>query len=134
MALERLDAEREGEGADYRSTAASFALWFAMLGGPFATAIVTGVNYVTVSRACENESAAWLYFVNGSALLIAIISLATSYALWQRLGGGEPNSKFGVVHRGKFMVVVGLMSSSLAILGILMEMYPIFVMGPCIGS
>lgn len=134
MALEKLGAEHEMESADYRSTSALFTLWFAMLGGPFATAIVTGVNYATVSRACENESSGWLYFVNGTALLIAIVSLVTSYTLWKRLGGGESNSKFGVIHRGKFMVVVGLMSSSLAILGILMEMYPIFVMGPCIGS
>ena len=125
---------RDVNGEGFRSLGVSRALWFAMLGGPFATAIITGVNYAAVSRACENESNVVLYVINSIALLIALAALFTAYRLWQRAGGGEPNSKFGVVHRAKFMAVVGLMSGSLAVLGILMEMYPILVMGACIGS
>jgi phosphatidylglycerophosphate synthase len=134
MAGEDLQRERAVESGDYRTTSASAALWFAMLGGPFATAIVTGVNYAMITKACEDESVGWLYVVNILALVIGLAAFVTAYRMWQRFGGGEPNSRFGVIHRGKFMVVIGLMSSSLAILGVLMELYPIFVMGPCTGS
>jgi hypothetical protein len=139
MQRERTSPERKRDEIDpgeddFRSTKASGAFWFAMLGGPAATVFVTIIHYATVSRACEDENNAWLHVISVSALIVAVISLVTAYRLWKRTGGGDATPKFGVVHRGHFMTVVGLMSNSLAILGILMEWYPIFILGPCAGS
>jgi phosphatidylglycerophosphate synthase len=134
MARENPEKEHAMESGDYRSLSATSALWFAMLGGPLATALVTGINYAMITKACEDESVGWLYVVNIAAFLIGLAAFVTAYRLWQRMGGGQPSHKFGVVHRGKFMCIVGMMSSSLAMLGVLMELYPIIVMGPCTGS
>jgi hypothetical protein len=134
MALEEMEREHSMDSGDYRGTSTLWTLWFAMLGGPVATALVTGVNYAMITKACEDESVGWLYVVNFLALLLGLAAFITAFRMWQKMGGGQSNSDFGVVNRGKFMAIVGLMSSSLAMLGVLMELYPIFVMGPCTGS
>ena len=134
MAPGKMETEDDMESGDYRGASTISALWFAMIGGPLATALVTGINYAMITKACEDESVGWLYVVNALALLVGLAAFTTAYRMWHKFGGGEPSAKFGVAHRGKFMCVVGMMSSSLAMLGVLMELYPIFVMGPCTGS
>jgi hypothetical protein len=124
-------SESHYEPDDLRHGRWTFALWFAMLGGPFAAVCDGSILYATVSRACQNESAGVLHFICSVSILVAIAAWLTAFRIWRKTGSGEPNNKYGVMHRARFMAVVGLMSASLGILGIMMEWYPIFIIGPC---
>jgi hypothetical protein len=124
----------DGQADGFRGTRIAFALWFAMLGGPLAAVCDGTILYATVSRACQNESVGVLHFICSVSMLVAAAALIIAYRLWRQTGGGEPNDKFGVMHRARFMAMVGMMSATLGILGILMEWYPIFFIGPCNAS
>ena len=126
-------AQHDRERAEMAQTYTTRALWFAMLAGPAAGMLMVWINYPTVDRACVGGNRLWLHALSLLFLLIAGSAWFTSWRYYQRVGD-FPLTEGGVMPRSRFMSLVGLFTSSLAIVEIIMQWIPIFVIGSCIGT
>lgn len=111
----------------------SLEAWFGLLGGPACGFLLVLVNYPTVSRACVNDSSIWLHIVQIIFLSITLLSGFTSWRLHERVGEW-PDTAPGVMGRLRFMTTVGLLTSILATVEILLTWIPIFFIGACHGT
>jgi small-conductance mechanosensitive channel len=112
---------------------ASFALWFGMLGGPAAVFLNVALSYLVVDRACIAHSSTVIHVFMGTFVLLAVIAGATSW--WYR-SGARPSSDDagGISARSRFMATVGLLTSVISVVAILMQWIPVFFIGACQGS
>ncbi|HEX6627088.1 MAG TPA: hypothetical protein VF105_03955 [Gemmatimonadaceae bacterium] len=108
-------------------------LWFGFLGGPLAGLLMVWINYPLVDRACVSGNRFWLHASSALFLLIAIAALLDSRRFLQRVGD-FPLTEGGVMPRTRFMALVGMFSSTLAIVEIIFQWIPIFFIGSCIGT
>jgi hypothetical protein len=127
----RLESEDDRRVA--ARTGASLAMWFALLGGPFAALLNTTVNYPAVDRACVNNSSVVLHVLTLFFLAIAIGAGLTAWALRERIGD-RPSAGGGALPRGRFMATVGLLTAGVSVFAIVLQWIPIFFLGACHGT
>ena len=108
-------------------------LWFGFFGGPMAGLLMIWINYPLVDRACVSGNRLWLHGSSVFFLLIAVAALLDSRRFLQRVGD-FPLTEGGVMPRTRFMALVGVFSSILAIVEIIFQWIPIFFIGSCIGT
>jgi len=126
----RVDSERREEVA---STRTSIALWFGVLGGPFAALVNVTVGYPVVDRACVNDSSLLLHIITVLCLAVAIGAGGTAWYLRQWIGNWQSTAG-GMLPRSRFMATVGILTSSVAVFGIILQWIPIFFLGACHGT
>ncbi len=126
-------ARDEREREELARTRHSLWLWFAMLGGPVAGMLMVWVNYPAVDMACVGGNRLVLHAWALLFFLIAVASGVVSWSFYERVGD-FPLTEGGVMPRTRFMALVGLFSSSLALIEIIMQWIPIFFIGSCIGT
>jgi hypothetical protein len=127
----RVEKEEDRRGA--ASTGTSLAMWFALLGGPFAALLNTTVNYPAVDRACVSDSSVVLHFLTIFFLAIAIVAGLTAWGIRERIGD-RPTAGGGALARGRFMATVGLLTAGVSVFAILLQWIPIFFLGACHGT
>ena len=118
---------------DTSHTGASLALWFGMLGGPAAAFLNVALSYPVVDRACIAQSATVIHVLMGTFVLVAAIAGATSWWFRSRAGSWSDDAG-GVLARSRFMATVGLLTSAISVVAILMQWIPVFFIGACQGS
>jgi hypothetical protein len=125
--------EHEREREELTRTEHSLWLWFGMLGGPFSGMMMVWVNYPAVDMACVGGNRIVLHLW---ALLFFLIAAAASVVSWRFYDrvGDYPLTEGGVMPRTRFMSLVGLFTSSLALIEIMMQWIPIFILRSCIGT
>ncbi|HEX7596485.1 MAG TPA: hypothetical protein VF387_09010, partial [Gemmatimonadaceae bacterium] len=69
----------------------------------------------------------------GTFVLLAAIAGAISWRLRTR-AGSWPDDAGGMLARSRFMATVGLLTSAISIVAILMQWIPVFFIGACQGS
>jgi hypothetical protein len=126
-------AQGERQRREVARTENSLDLWFGMIGGPMAGMLMVWVNYPLVDRACVSGNRLWLH---GASLLFLLIALAAGISarrFYERVGD-FPLVEGGVMPRSRFMALVGLFTSGLALIEIIFQWIPIFFLGSCIGT
>jgi heme/copper-type cytochrome/quinol oxidase subunit 1 len=118
---------------DVARTGASLAMWFGMLGGPFAGLLNVMINYPTVDRACVNDSSVILHVLTLLFLAVAIAAGLTAWSIRVRIGD-RPSAAGDPLSRARFMTTVGLLTASVSVFGILLQWIPIFFLGACHGT
>jgi hypothetical protein len=126
-------ADSNRTARDTSHTGASLALWFGMLGGPSAAFLNVALGYQIVDRACISRSATEIHVLMGTSVLVAAIAGATSWWFRSRAGSWSGEAG-GVLARSRFMATVGLLTSAISIVAILMQWIPVFFIGACQGS
>jgi hypothetical protein len=119
--------------AEFSRTRTSIALWFGMLGGPAAGFFNIVFNYPAVERACVMDSSILIHVLTIVFLAMAALAGLTSWRLRER-AGRWPDNAGGMLARGRFMTTVGVLTSAVAIVGILMQWIPVFFLGACHGT
>jgi hypothetical protein len=119
--------------AEFARTRTFILLWFGMLGGPAAGFFSVFVNYHAVDRACGTENDLVLHLLTVLFLVVAALAGLTSWRLRARTGRW-PDDGGGLLARSRFMATVGLLTSTLAIVGIVMQWIPVFFIGACLGT
>jgi hypothetical protein len=111
----------------------SWSLWFGFFGGPMAGMLMVWINYPLVDRACVGGNRLWLHGASIAFLIIAVVAWLDSHRWYERVGD-FPLTEGGVMPRVRFMALVGMFTSSLAIIEIVFQWIPIFLLGSCIGT
>lgn len=118
---------------DFASTRTSILLWFGMLGGPAAAFLAVLIIYQAVDRACVVQSSLMLHLLTIGFLVIAALAGFISWRLRSR-AGRRPDTAGGMLARSRFMATTGLLTSALAIVAIVLQWIPVFVIGACHGT
>jgi heme/copper-type cytochrome/quinol oxidase subunit 2 len=118
---------------EFSRTRTSMALWFGMLGGPAAGFLNILINYRAVERACVMDSSLVIHVLTILFLAVAVLAGLTSWRLRQR-AGRWPDNAGGMLARSRFMTTVGVLTSAIAIVGIVMQWIPVFFLGACHGT
>jgi hypothetical protein len=126
-------ARDESDRQELTRSAHSHWLWFGMLGGPMSGMLMVWVNYPAVDMACVSGNRLVLHVWSLLFFLIAGAASMVSWSFYQRVGD-FPLTEGGVMPRTRFMSLVGLLTSSLALIEITMQWIPIFFIGSCIGT
>jgi hypothetical protein len=108
------------------------SLWAGVLLAPLAFLLNLQVTYMLVALECDNATP-WLH---ASSLLMLLLALGGGWLAWRdwrRTGGGRPGDGGGVVPRSRFLAVMGLMTSALFALIILMQWVAVLLLQPCRG-
>jgi hypothetical protein len=109
------------------------ALWFGLMGGPLAALGSIMITYPAVDRACVSDSAVLLHALTILFLAIAVISGLIAWRLRERVGAW-PTTAAGPLPRTQFLAMVGMMTASLGVVGIIMQWIPIFFLRACQGT
>ena len=123
-------ARSEQSIREFSRTRTSIALWFGMLGGPTAGFFNIIFNYSAVDRACVTNSSATIHILTLICLALALLAGFTSWRL-RSDAGRWPDDAGGMLARSRFMTTVGLLTSAVAIVGIVMQWIPVFFLGAC---
>jgi hypothetical protein len=118
---------------DVAQTRTSLAMWFGMIGGPFAGLLNVMVGYPTVDRACVNDSSVILHVLTLLFLAVAVAAGVTAWSIRERIGD-RPSAAGDPLARARFMTTVGLLTASVSVFGILLQWIPIFFLGACHGT
>ena len=111
----------------------SLLLWFAMLGGPAAGFFSILINYPAVDRACVTGNALVLHLLTIVFIVTAALAGLASLRLRDR-AGRWPDNAGGLLARSRFMATVGLFTSAIAIVAMVMQWIPVFFIGACHGT
>jgi small-conductance mechanosensitive channel len=126
-------ARSRGALEEFASTRTSILLWFGLLGGPAAAFFAVLVTYAVVDRACVTRSSVVLHLLTIGVLVIASLAGLTSWRLRGRAGRWADTAG-GMLARSRFMATVGMFTSALAMVVIVMQWIPVFVIGACHGT
>jgi hypothetical protein len=126
-------AEHEREREELTRTEHSLWLWFGMLGGPMSGMAMVWVAFPAVDMTCVGGNKIVLHIWALFFFLIAVVASIVSWRFYERVGD-FPLTEGGVNPRTRFMALVGLFTSSLALIEIAMQWIPIFFLGSCIGT
>jgi small-conductance mechanosensitive channel len=118
---------------EFASTRTSLLLWFGLLGGPAAAFFAVLITYAVVDRACVTRSSLVLHLLAIGFLVIATLAGLTS---WRLRGRADrwPDTAGGMLTRSRFMATVGIFTSALAMVVIVMQWIPVFIIGACHGT
>ena len=107
------------------------SLWIGVLLPPIIAAIQMEADYVLVRQACAAHQGIALYAVTGGAALFTFASGLFSLVAWRRFGAAWPGESADVITRGRFIAVLGMMSSGLFLLLILAQGIATLYFHPC---
>jgi hypothetical protein len=117
---------------EFKSTAGLLALWAGLLCGPIAWLLQLQTAYILVPWSCAYDvNAISLHLVTVVALLLTAAGGFISWRNWQRTGKKEHDDEGGTVTRSRFMAVLGLFTSAMFFLTILVQGIPSFILHPC---
>jgi hypothetical protein len=127
--------ERDAEGVGYseRPPRATVAQVAAMLAGPVLFLCALTAKYGAVHAACRAASTARLHLFGVLFLLAVGLVALVCHRAWRR-AEREPHPDpraHGAPERGSTAVLLGLMLSVLAALGVVLLWMPVFVLDPC---
>lgn len=126
-------AAEERQREDLGRTRVSWSLWFGLFGGPVSGMLMVWTNYPLVDRACVSGNRLWLHAASALFLIIAVTAWLDSHRWYERVGD-FPLTEGGLMPRARFMSLVGMLTSSLAIIEIIFQWIPVFFLGSCIGT
>lgn len=126
-------AVEERQREEFARTKTSWSLWFGFFGGPAAGMLMIWIDYPLVDRACVGGNRLWLHAASAVFLIIAVVAWMDSHRWYDRVGD-FPLTEGGVMPRARFMALVGMFTSALAIIEIIFQWIPIFFLGSCIGT
>ena len=127
--------ERDAEGVGYseRPPGATVAQVAAILAGPVLFVCALTATYAAVNAACRAASTVRLH-VFGVLFLVAVaLVVLVCHRAWRRTGReARPDPRAdGAPERRSTAVLLGLMLSLLAALGVVLLWMPVFVLDPC---
>jgi hypothetical protein len=100
---------------------------------PAVSAINMETNYALVPYACQSGKW-WLLSVTSLvALVIALYGSWIAWHNWRAAGAEWPSEEGGMLHRTRFVGVLGLGFSLTGCALILMQLIPVYLMDPCVG-
>jgi hypothetical protein len=117
---------------EFKSTGGLLAQWAGLLAGPLAWLLQLQTAYTLVSWACAHDvQAISLHIVTVAALLLTAAGGFIAWRSWQRAGKEWPGGEGGAVSRSRFMSVLGLFTSAMFFLVILVQGSASFILHPC---
>src|SRR5690606_31979532 len=105
--------------------------WVPVLAGPLAIGANLQVSYMLVSPACLASTRLIIGAVHLTSLLIVLGGALVGWRQWTSVGRGWPGEEPGVVERGRFLALLGLLFSALSLLAVLAQTVPTFILSPC---
>jgi hypothetical protein len=107
-------------------------LWIGLLAAPVAWALDLLSSYAAVKWTCSSQHTSALHLITLGALLITAGGAAASWTAFQRTP--EPSSEDGPrpVDRGKFMAMLGLLSSAMFALAMIANAVPRVLLDACL--
>ena len=106
-------------------------LFTAFLLPPFAFFLNLQLSYLAVPWACATGHEILLHLISAGTLLLAASNGFIAWREWKKGGRAWPDESAGREPRNRFVLVVGILMSSLFSLAILAQWIPSFVLGPC---
>lgn len=128
----RSTLERQEHPSPHRGRVAGWALWFGLLGAPFAWTLQELVNVALASNACYPHdvplpSPLWngltglTLGVEVVAIVLCIAAAVVAFATWRRTGSEKPGDAHQLLGSGdgrtRFMAMAGMMTSVLFLIG-----------------
>lgn len=107
------------------------ALWTANLLGPFAALAGLEIAYIFADRACITGDMLPVHFTWVGSLLAAFFAGWLGWREWRRWGGGHAGEDAGLAGRSRFLAVLGMLLSAMAVLVILAQWSAAFIFHPC---
>jgi hypothetical protein len=114
----------------FTDTRGLLSLWAGVLLAPLAFLLNLQVTYALAAMACDHATP-WLHTSSLLMLLLALGGGWLAWRDWRRTGGGQPGDGGGAVPRSRFLAVLGLMTSALFALIILMQWMAVLILQPC---
>lgn len=108
------------------------SLWTGLLLAPVAWICQLQASYLLVFYACSSRHIFTLHVATLVFLLAAAIGGFIAWRNWERVGRELPSEDAGPVPRTRFMALLGLLTSALFFLLILVQGLPSFFLEPCI--
>jgi hypothetical protein len=119
----------EGE---FKSNAGLLSLWAGLLCGPIAWLLQLQTAYTLIPWACAHDvKAISLHIVTIAALLLTIAGAFISWRNLQKAGKREQEGESAAVARNRFMALLGIFTSAMFFLTILVQGIPSFILHPC---
>ena len=116
---------------DQKHVTGLMLVWTGVLLPLIIGAIQMEANYVLVRQACAAQRNFALYIVCAVAMILTIFSGIFSGLTWKRFGSVWPTDAVDTPTRLRFISVLGLMSSAIAVLLILAQAIATFRFDPC---
>ncbi len=104
--------------------------WFGMLIGPIAWLTQFLINYVLVRFECIHQNKIAVHVVHFTFLLLVIAGGIVSWVYWTKTRQEFSESE-KMSARPHFMAMIGILSSILFSLAIIMQTIPGFLLNPC---
>jgi hypothetical protein len=126
------DAKAKDGGRELKRAGELFAQWTGLLAAPAAWALQMQVGYTLVPWVCAHDAqAVSLHVITVVALLLSAAGAFISWRSWRKAGQEWPRDEGGAVGRSRFMGVLGLLTSAIFFLLILMQGVASFILHPC---
>ena len=107
------------------------ALWAANLLGPIAALAGLEMAYVLADRACTTGDMLPVHLAWLASLLAAGVGGRLGWREWRRWGGGPAGEDGGPAARSRFLALLGILASAMAILVIAAQWSAGFFFHPC---
>jgi len=117
-----------------------YTLWAGLLLAPLAFSVQVICSYPVASDLCRrgDNPLAWLVAINVATVLIAAAGVLAAWASWRHTRGEKSGGAEATAERGdgrtRFLAQLGLISSALLLLAVLVQFSSLVFFGPCIGS
>jgi len=108
------------------------ALWFGVLGPPTIWLARLKISYILVPYACLTGWTWMLHAVTFATLALTAFAGWVAWRGWQRAGVVQQSDEASVIHRSRFLVMVGLLSAAFFFFVIAAEGLLNFLVDPCI--
>jgi len=117
---------------EFKSAAGLLALWAGLLCGPIAWLLQLQTAYILIPWSCAHDvNAISLHLVTVAALLLTAAGGFISWRNWQRTGKKKHDNEGEAISRSRFMSILGLFTSAMFFLTILVQGIPSFILHPC---
>jgi len=110
------------------------ALWFGVLAGPVAWAVLLQTNYVLSYVACEQRQTWMLHLATVLAIVVIVVGGLTAWRAMPRSGAHDRDAADIVetaVKRARFMAVGGVILCAWFALVVFATSIPILLLHPC---
>jgi hypothetical protein len=118
--------------AHFERSRTTLVLWFGVLGPIVIWKARLWAGYALVPYACAWQSTVALNGVTLLALLLVALAGTGAWRSWRRAGRGRELERDGTVTRGRFLAVLGMLSSAFFFLVIVAEGVANIIIDPCI--
>ncbi|MGI8485702.1 MAG: hypothetical protein ACR2OU_15755 [Thermomicrobiales bacterium] len=113
-----------------RTTSARAALWFGVLGGIASWAAHLGISWALVPYVFRHDDAFWLHVTTVIAVIVTLAA-AAAWSAWRQVRTADSRDPRGrAVETDRFMSLLGLVTSTLFLVLILVESAGTLVLGP----